>query len=136
VIKRGSCEFGLKVALAGAAGASGAIIYNNADAQVGGGTLIQPSRPEGPYIPAASISGVDGNALVTSIAAGNTTGKIVVDATNENRLTSNVLATTKGGDRNHIVMAGGHTDSVSAGPVSFALSPSVTLISSHESGNQ
>lgn len=119
LIKRGSCEFGLKIALAGAAGAAGAIIYNNADGPVGGGTLGQPSRPEiGPYVPAGSISGVDGNALLAQMASGTVTGSIVVNAVNEDRYTSNVLATTKSGDKKNVVMAGGHTDSVPAGPVS------------------
>ncbi|KAA8911641.1 hypothetical protein FN846DRAFT_773832 [Sphaerosporella brunnea] len=117
LIKRGSCEFGLKIALAGAAGASGAIIYNNADGPIGGGTLIKPSRPDvGPYVPAGSISGVDGVALIASIASGEVVGNIYVDATNEDRYTSNVLATTKLGDKKNVIMAGGHTDSVPAGP--------------------
>jgi Zn-dependent M28 family amino/carboxypeptidase len=120
LIKRGTCEFGMKIALAGAAGAAGAVIYNNADGPVGGGTLGQPSRPEtGPYVPAGSISGVDGNALLAQMASGTVTGSVVVKAVNEDRYTSNVLATTKGGDKKNVVMAGGHTDSVPAGPVSF-----------------
>ncbi|TFK35302.1 hypothetical protein BDQ12DRAFT_320095 [Crucibulum laeve] len=118
LIKRGSCEFGLKVALAGAAGAAGAIIYNNVDGAVTGGTLSQITRPDvGPYVPIGSISGVDGNALVTRISAGELViGNLDVDAVNEDRFTSNVLATSKGGDKNNLVFAGGHTDSVPAGP--------------------
>jgi Zn-dependent M28 family amino/carboxypeptidase len=43
-------------------------------------------------------------------------GKLFIDATTEPRWTSNVIATTKGGDKNNIVFAGGHTDSVPQGP--------------------
>jgi len=84
---------------------------------IGGGTLMEPVRPEGPYLPAGAVSGAVGTALVAAVAAGEVKGKVFVDAINENRPSSNVLATTKGGDRNHIVMVGGHTDSVPAGPV-------------------
>ncbi|KAJ3516098.1 hypothetical protein NMY22_g14289 [Coprinellus aureogranulatus] len=117
-ISRGSCEFGLKVALAGAAKAAGAIIYNNAPEGVNGGTLGAPERPDvGPYVPVASISGDSAQDLLSRIASGTTlTGTLHVDATTETRYTSNVIATTKGGDKNNIVFAGGHTDSVPAGP--------------------
>ncbi|KAF8159876.1 hypothetical protein B0H34DRAFT_654773 [Crassisporium funariophilum] len=117
LIKRGSCEFGRKVALAGASKAAGAIIYNNADGPVGGGTLGAISRPDvGPYIPIGSITGLDGAALVATITAGSeVVGTLKVDAINEDRFTSNVIATTKLGDKENIVVAGGHTDSVPAG---------------------
>ncbi|KAF4610794.1 hypothetical protein D9613_006614 [Agrocybe pediades] len=116
LIKRGQCEFGLKVALAGAAGAAGSIIYNNAGGSLSG-TLGQISRAEGPYIPAGSLSGEDGEALRATIAAGSQViGKIHVDATNEQRWSSNLFAVTKTGDKQNIVMAGAHSDSVAAGP--------------------
>ncbi|KAJ2920654.1 hypothetical protein H1R20_g16439, partial [Candolleomyces eurysporus] len=117
LIKRGSCEFGLKTALAGNAKAAGAIIYNNAPESIAGGTLGSPSREAGPYVPVGSISGADGDRLVADIAAGNTiAGTLKVNAVTEDRYTSNVIATTKIGDKNNIVFAGGHTDSVPEGP--------------------
>lgn len=118
MIKRGTCEFGLKIALAGSAGAAGAIIFNNAPGSLGSGTLGAPSRPEGPYVAAGSLGGEAGEALRTTILAGSEViGKLNVNAVNEDRTTSNVIATTKRGDKNNIVMVGGHTDSVVAGPV-------------------
>jgi Zn-dependent M28 family amino/carboxypeptidase len=117
VVYRGSCDFGLKVAYAGAAGAKGVVIINNVAGTIGGGTLVNLTRPEGPYVPAASISRDDGAALVTEIAAGEVTGTLSVVAVNEERYSSNVIAQTKGGDKKNVVMAGGHTDSVPAGPV-------------------
>ncbi|CAZ84202.1 unnamed protein product [Tuber melanosporum] len=71
---------------------------------------------EGPYVPVAAISGTDGTALVAAIGAGPVKGSLLVNSINEVRYTSNVLATSKGGDQNNIVMSGGHTDSVTAGP--------------------
>ncbi|KAF9003029.1 hypothetical protein BDQ17DRAFT_1390645 [Cyathus striatus] len=71
----------------------------------------------GPYVPAGSTSGVDGNALVARVQAGETVlGTLEVEATDEERYASNVIATTKTGDKSNIVVAGSHTDSVPAGP--------------------
>ncbi|KAF8249186.1 Zn-dependent exopeptidase [Wilcoxina mikolae CBS 423.85] len=117
LIKRGTCDFGTKVALAGANGAAAAIIYNDAAGDFGGGSLDQPSRPDiGPYVPAIAISGTDGDALVAAVAKGKVTGTVVVKATNIARYSTNLIATTKGGDKNNVIMAGGHTDSVPEGP--------------------
>jgi len=66
---------------------------------------------------------LDGQALVAAISGGSEiVGNVHVVAVNENRYTSNIIATTKGGDKQNIVMAGAHTDSVPAGPVSQIIS--------------
>ncbi|TFK19469.1 Zn-dependent exopeptidase [Coprinopsis marcescibilis] len=116
LISRGTCEFGLKTALAGAAGAAGAIIYNNAPGAVGGGTLGAVSRPDGPYVPVSSVTGEEGATLRAAVAAGEVIGKLHVDAVTEDRYSSNLFATTKHGDKDNIIFAGGHSDSVPAGP--------------------
>lgn len=58
LVDRGTCEFGLKVALAGGAGATGIIIANNEvdapDATPSSVTLGEPTRPEGSFVPAVS----------------------------------------------------------------------------------
>lgn len=115
-ISRGTCDFGLKTALAGASGAVGAIIYNNAPGSVSGGTLASPERPQGPYVPVASISQADGLSLLADIEAGPVTGTLSIESVMENRTTHNVFAQTKIGDQNNVVVTGGHTDSVGAGP--------------------
>lgn len=116
MISRGNCDFGLKTAFAGASGALGAIIYNNVDGTVSGGTLNLPERPEGPYVPVASISKADGLTLLADIAAGPVTASIFVHSITEVRKTHNVFAQTKTGDKKNVVIAGGHTDSVGSGP--------------------
>ncbi|KAF6743008.1 hypothetical protein DFP72DRAFT_1021496 [Ephemerocybe angulata] len=117
LIKRGNCDFGLKVAFAGGAGASGAIIYNNVDGRPTGGTLAQPTRPEGPYVPSAYITTADAAGFIEKINAGTeVSATIHATVINEDRSTSNVIATTKQGDRNNVIMAGAHSDSVPAGP--------------------
>jgi carboxypeptidase Q len=77
LISRGECEFGLKSALAGAAGAVAAIIYNNEAGLIGGGTLGPPPRPEGDYVITTGISRADGRALLNDLDDGSVTGNIV-----------------------------------------------------------
>ena len=88
LISRGECQFGLKSALAGAAGADAAIIYDNIDEPALGGTLGAPPRPEGPYVPTAGITLAKGTALLDAIKAGT---KVVADVNiksiQENRTT-------------------------------------------------
>lgn len=113
LIQRGECDFGLKAANAKAAGAAGAIIYNN---QEGGlsGTLGDPTRD---YAPVLGISQADGEALVALIEVeGEVEGVLSVDAIVENRVNYNVIAETKQGDHDNVLVLGGHSDSVAAGP--------------------
>lgn len=76
------------------------------------GTLGAPSRPQGPYVPVASISQEAGQSLLTDIQSGAVLATLNVDAVLENRTTHNVFATTRGGDQNNVVQLGGHTDSI------------------------
>lgn len=69
MIIRGECSFGDKAALAGAANAAGALIYNNADDELSG-TLGSPDNPLGPYAPTVGISKADGKALTSKANTG------------------------------------------------------------------
>ncbi|KAF4555908.1 Peptidase family M28-like protein 3 [Elsinoe fawcettii] len=114
LISRGSCEFGLKAALAGSAGAAGAIIYNNINGTLSG-TLGAVTRPEGTYPPTAGVSLQVGQNLLT-LAQQGALADLNVNAIIENRTTQNVIAQTKGGDQDNVLVIGGHSDSVAAGP--------------------
>lgn len=117
LISRGECQFGLKSAYAGGAGAVGVVIYNNIPGNVSGGTLSEISRPEGPYPPSVSISQEAGQAILAAIQNGTiVSGTLDVDAVISNITTNNVIAQTKTGDPNNVLALGGHTDSVAAGP--------------------
>lgn len=83
LISRGECEFGLKAALAGAAGAVAAIIYNNEEGLIGGGTLGEPPRPEGDYPPTLGISQESGNDILDLLEDGTVSG--AVETTNDLR---------------------------------------------------
>ncbi|KAJ4289717.1 hypothetical protein N0V90_011047 [Kalmusia sp. IMI 367209] len=116
LILRGSCEFGLKSALAGAAGAQGALIYNNIQGRLEG-TLSLPGRPEGDYIPTIGLSDVQGQNLVAAITSGaEVTASLHVETDIQNRSTINVLATSNCGSTDTVLMLGAHTDSVFRGP--------------------
>ena len=111
LISRGECTFAIKATNALAAGAIGAAVYNNEPGPLAG-TLGEP----GTYPPTIGITAEDGEALLASLAAGPVEAMIFTDVVEENRTTYNVLAETKAGDHNNVVMAGGHTDSVEQGP--------------------
>jgi aminopeptidase Y len=109
LISRGSCTFAIKATNAYAAGAGAVVIYNNAAGPING-TLG---------------NGFTLNIAVTSVtqAAGQqlaaTPGLVLRVKTETFRgiaTTYNVLAESRGGDANNVVMVGAHLDSVNAGP--------------------
>lgn len=114
LMQRGTCSFAIKALNAEAAGASAAIIFNQgntagADRQgliVGtlGGTNVVG-------IPVVGASYPDGVAL----SQVGSTARVKVDPP-QNITQYNVIAESKGGDPNNVVMAGAHLDSVQRGP--------------------
>jgi carboxypeptidase Q len=116
LISRGSCTFGLKSALAGSAGAAGAVIYNNVPGPLAG-TLGAPSNAAGPYAPTVGVPLENGQALLRLLNSTSAlTGSLVVNSILENRTTYNVLAQSKSGNQNSVLSLGAHTDSVNQGP--------------------
>jgi Zn-dependent M28 family amino/carboxypeptidase len=113
LISRGECPFAQKALNAAAAGALGALIYNNVPGAISGGTLSEPDD----YAPAVSISQEAGLELLAQLEAGTpVTVELEVNAVLENRTTYNVIAETKGGDHDNVIALGAHTDSVEKGP--------------------
>ena len=111
VIQRGSCSFALKAQNAEAAGAVGAVIFNEGQpdrTEVIFGTLGEPGVTI-PVVGAAFDVGVE-------LAAGSVTVRMAVDAVSEIRSTSNVIAETPAGRDDRVVVVGAHLDSVAEGP--------------------
>lgn len=106
VIKRGELTFTDKVTNAQAAGAVAVVIYNDSPGPFRGTLRGQAS------IPAVSISGQDGDALLAALGAGALT--VHVDARTGAIDSQNVVARPAGGECD--IIAGGHYDSVPAGP--------------------
>ena len=104
-----TCTFALKASNAAAAGASGVIVYNNAAGPLNG-TLGADFMPD---LPVVGIT----QSLGQQLAA--TSGLTMHLKTETLRLvneTSNVLAELPGKNRDNVVMAGAHLDSVPEGP--------------------
>jgi Zn-dependent M28 family amino/carboxypeptidase len=112
LISRGECTFAAKSTAAKAAGAAAAVIYNNAEGPVAG-TLGEASDL---YAPVVGITQADGQAILASLEAGEVTAQLTVESIIEERLTYNVIAETKEGDHDNVLVLGGHTDSVLDGP--------------------
>ncbi len=130
LMQRGSCDFRVKVDNAAAAGAAGAVIFNEGQpgrTDVVFGTLGGPNAA----IPAVDTSfdlGVDLSNGVNDGATG-TTVHIKTVTRSERRTAQNVIAETRRGDPDDVVMAGAHLDSVDEGPgINDNGSGSATLI--------
>lgn len=108
LVSRGGCTFAQKQATAAEAGAVGAIIYNNTDGPLNG-TLGDPAAAK---LPTGGITKADGEAL----AAKGGVVTLELRALREERKSYNVIAQTKTGRKDNVVMAGAHLDSVIQGP--------------------
>jgi Zn-dependent M28 family amino/carboxypeptidase len=109
LLQRGTCDFGLKAENASKAGAAGAIIYN--EGQPGRTDMLGPTLGEyAVTIPVVGVSHALGRAL------DGTTVRIRTDVSVEKTTTDNVVAQTRQGRADNVVMLGGHLDSVPAGP--------------------
>ncbi|KAF1993513.1 Zn-dependent exopeptidase [Amniculicola lignicola CBS 123094] len=111
LIKRGTCTFQIKATNAKAAGAVGAIIYNNIE-----GALAGTLGAVGAYAPTVGVTLAVGTSILEKAAAGAAVATLGVDSVEQNRTTWNIIAETKGGDHKNVLMLGGHTDSVFKGP--------------------
>lgn len=114
LIQRGTCSFADKALNAEAAGASAVIIFNQGNAStqdrqdliigtLGGINIVA--------IPVVGASYADGVAL----SQPGSTARVKVDSP-QNIIQYNVIAESKNGDPNNVVMAGAHLDSVQRGP--------------------
>ncbi|WP_433246741.1 M28 family metallopeptidase [Streptosporangium sp. CA-135522] len=117
LIQRGTCNFQVKAELAQAAGASGVIIFNEGQPGEGpndrrillSGTLNEPTT----HIPVVGTTFAVGNELA---AAGTTVTLTTNTESDPHRKTRNVIADSRWGDPDKVVMLGSHLDSVTEGP--------------------
>ena len=123
LIQRGTCNLGVKVLNAQAAGASGVILFNEGNPGRTGlliGTLFDAAGvPFIPTIPVAFMSFAGGQDLYnqyqsavqnsTPLPTMNLTIEAIIDP---NRTDWNVIADSKGGNKNHVVVVDAHLDSI------------------------
>ncbi|MFF2726900.1 M28 family metallopeptidase [Streptomyces sp. NPDC058008] len=112
LIERGGCSFAEKQAAAAAAGATGAVIYNNTEGALAG-TL---GGADAGRIPTGGLTRAEGQKLVADLAKGEVKVSLEIRQSREERTTHNVVAETPGGSAAHTVMLGAHLDSVTDGP--------------------
>jgi hypothetical protein len=105
LVRRGVCFFRDKAVNAQRAGAVAVLVVDEGEQPVAG-TLQRP----GVRIPALALGSRAGEGLAGLRA------RVRVRATSEQRETSNVIAESGPADAARVVMAGGHLDSVPAGP--------------------
>jgi Zn-dependent M28 family amino/carboxypeptidase len=118
LMQRGVCTFRQKAENAAAAGAVGAIIFNEGNpgrTTVLNGTLGSPLLSN---LPTVGTSFAVGDELSNGVLNGptNVTVRLKTDTIAETRTTRNVIAESPLGDPNRVVVAGAHLDSVSRGP--------------------
>jgi len=108
VIRRGGCNFSVKVDNAFAEGAVGVIIANNVPAPLTNVTLGVEKA-----VPVGGVDQADGDALYAAAGQTATLELVYEDVTRTQR---NVIAQTRTGRTDNVVMAGAHLDSVEVGP--------------------
>jgi Zn-dependent M28 family amino/carboxypeptidase len=111
LMQRGTCAFAVKVLNAQAAGASAAIIFNQGNTPEREALIVGTLAPSSAAIPVVGASFADGAML----AQPGSIARAYVGAV-QTISQYNVLAESKQGNPNNVVMLGAHLDSVDEGP--------------------
>ncbi|KAM0454424.1 hypothetical protein ACHAPV_008294 [Trichoderma viride] len=116
LVKRGVCQVSHKLKLAKSRGALAVILYNDEP----GGTIAPASlgiENVGLLVPAGIITLQDGLDWKERLADDEDLFvSLIVDSVKEFRKSWNVIAETRQGDPDNVIMLGAHLDSVQAGP--------------------
>jgi len=133
LIQRGGCNYGVKVLNAQAAGATGVIIFNEGNpgrtGVINGSLIDANNNPFVPTIPVAFTSWDIGKSLLD--AFNNHTGptsSLDVHVITEQRPDWNVIAESKGGDPNHVVVVDAHLDAIYGAGMLDNASGSATIL--------
>nr|WP_244962851.1 M20/M25/M40 family metallo-hydrolase [Cryobacterium roopkundense] len=114
LIQRGTCTFASKAANAIAAGYDAVIIFN--EGNPGRTDLVEGTLGATVSVPVVGLSYADGAALYASAQAGSTTVAVSTEVIAETRTTVNIIADTRKGNKEKVIVVGAHLDSVLAGP--------------------
>jgi hypothetical protein len=134
LVQRGGCNFGVKVLNAQAAGATGVVIFNEGNpgrtAVINGSLLDANNNPFVPTIPVSFTSFATGEQLYNEFHAGTPPHmrlsiNVIVDP---NRDDYNVIAESKGGDKNHVLVVDAHLDAIYGAGMLDNASGSATIL--------
>ena len=139
LIQRGGCNFGVKAQNAQAAGASGVIIFNEGNpgrtGNLAGSLVDAAGNPIIPTIPVVFTSFAIGDDLLTQYnqAVANNTPLPTMSLTikgivKPNTDDYNVIADSKGGDPNHVVVVDAHLDAIYGAGMLDNASGSATIL--------
>jgi hypothetical protein len=135
LVQRGSCNFGVKVLNAQAAGAAGVIIFNegNTNPDRTGlliGSLVDAAgNPIIPTIPVAFTTFAVGQALYDQAQQSPPVMSLSIPAVvKPNTPDYNVIAESKGGDKNHVVVVDAHLDAIYGAGMLDNASGSATIL--------
>ena len=139
LIQRGTCFFGVKVLNAQAAGATGVVVFNEGNpgrTELLSGSLVDAAgNPIIPTIPVAFTSFDTGVALYNQYQQAVQLGaplpvlKLAIQAlVKPNADDWNVIAESKGGDKNHVVVVDAHLDAIYGAGMLDNASGSVTIL--------
>jgi hypothetical protein len=134
LIQRGTCTFAVKVQNAQDAGASGVIVFNEGNTPARS-AVFSGSLGDVPTIPVAFTSFDIGNALYNQYqqAVANSTAlpRMTLDFRgihDPNRDDYNVIAESKGGDPNHVLVVDAHLDAIYGAGMLDNASGSATIL--------
>jgi Zn-dependent M28 family amino/carboxypeptidase len=112
---RGTCAFVDKAAMAQSVGAAGVIIFNDGVGDTRQAPIFVDDQVD-LTIPAVTMSFSAGQELYNLTKAGPVTMNFSTFGTLQDRFLPQVIAETRGGDPNNVLVVGAHLDSVPAGP--------------------
>jgi Peptidase family M28/PA domain len=135
LIQRGTCFFGVKVLNAQAAGAAGVIIFNEGNTNPDRTGLLIGSlqdaagNPIIPTIPVAFTTFAVGQSLYTQAQQTPPVVNLSIPAVvKPNTPDYNVIAESKGGDKNHVVVVDAHLDAIYGAGMLDNASGSATIL--------
>jgi hypothetical protein len=134
LIQRGTCNFGVKVLNAEAAGASAAIIFNEGNPGrtdlFGIGIFDAAGNPFTPSIPVAGVSFATGQTLYDDYEGGTPAvmSFTIQGIHDPNRVDYNLIADSPGGDKNHTVVVDAHLDAIYGAGMLDNASGSATIL--------
>ncbi|WP_209446992.1 M20/M25/M40 family metallo-hydrolase [Rhodococcus gordoniae] len=108
IVDRGVCTFAVKEQVAADRGAAALIVANNEDGPLDAAGLGAESNPR---IPVGGVAGADAERLSAA-----TTVTMTLETRTEDQKSRNVIAQTRTGSTDDVIVVGAHLDSVPEGP--------------------